>query len=198
VSAVPQDPTAADAALSAAAARLADLADLAVADSPFADLQAALHHATATLHELGPDACGTAALLGRRAEYLADAAALLRTELTRLAVARAAPTESDLSVQIARSRDAVGYLAEIAADLLPARTCRSIGTDLAAHPAPTVVRVLQGLRGVCDLAEQVTTRAVVALGGPSGPTGAPVGPPAWAALRERRGDLDRLIAALTI
>ncbi|HEX3826770.1 MAG TPA: hypothetical protein VHV82_05800 [Sporichthyaceae bacterium] len=187
-----------DARLSADAVRLTDLALLAVQAHPFGELRAALQHAITSLEKLGPVGSAPAAVLMRRAEYLADAAALLQEALTRLGVALAAPAESDLSVHLARARDAVAYLAEIAADLLPDRLCVTIGTELAEGPARgRAVRVLERLREACELSELVVARAADALSELVPPPGYDAGSvPSPALLQERRAEIDRLISEL--
>jgi hypothetical protein len=191
--------TASDAQLSAHAVRLIDLALLAVQEHPFEGLRATLRQSVLGLDGFGVAAAGSAAALARREEYLSDAADLLRQALTRLGVALAAPAESDLSVHLARARDAVAYLAEITADLLPDRLCAVVGTELAAGSGRRrSVQVLERLRAACDLAEIVVTRAAEALTASTLPpscAGAAVASPP--SLRDRRAEIDGLLATLT-
>jgi hypothetical protein len=187
-----------DARLSADAVRLTDLALLAVQEHPFETLRDAVRQAVAALEVLGPGASAPAAALARREEYLTDAAALLKEALTRLGVARAAPAESDLSVHLARARDAVAYLADITADLLPDRLCGTIGTDLAIGAGRGgAVRVLERLREACELGEVVVARGLDALTGRMPPSGCDAGSvPSPGLLQERRAEIDRLITDL--
>lgn len=191
--------TASDAQLSAHAARLIELAPLAVEEHPFERLRTALRQAVFALDGFGVAAAGSVAALARREEYLSDAAVLLRQALARLVVAVAAPAESDLSVYLARARDAVAYLAEITADLLPDRLCTVVGTDLAAGSGRRIsVQVLERLRAACDFAEIVVSRAAEALiesSLPPGCAGAAAASPV--SLRDRRAEIDGLLAALT-
>jgi hypothetical protein len=189
-----EDP--ADTALSAAAAQLAADAALALSEHPLVELQAGLQRAGALLGALGPDGRGPAATLARREDYLSDAAVLLRGELTRLGVARAAPAESDLGVALSRTRDALAYLGEITADLLPTGLCPTLAGHPATHAPRLLRRVLEQLREVCELAEQVAERTAATLRGPNTGRQAPPEPAAGTPLAQRRGEIEALIAAL--
>ena len=193
--------------LTAYARRLA-VSARALAEHPQGGVRGTLGRARAVLAAAGPRLARDATWLGRREDYLVDAAARLAGDTTRLEVALAAPTESDLSVRVAAVREAVRYFGDVAADLVPAPVYLDVGRDLlpsiahdfrapgvALRLVPLVQAVLVAMRAACELGVALTARADVLLAEPV-PGSSSVSLPHQSLYTEHRAEIDRLITAL--
>src|SRR3954452_17620863 len=119
-----------DADLSRYAVRLREQTEAMLAPSRERGLGDELHAVRETLECLGPRLSGSTATLVRREEYLADAVHRVEQALARMTVGLDAPDELDLAVRVDHARDAIGYLPDIAADLVPPAVYRAIRPDL--------------------------------------------------------------------
>lgn len=135
-----------------------------------------------------------AAWVEQREGYLVDAGERISDAAARLVVAVSAPLDSDLSVQIHATRDAVTYFRDIAADVIPAAAYRDPAVSLLAvvdrvPPAPglylqalpLVDRLLSELRRAGELAEELQLRAEAVLATPMPGYAAPAAPAAFRA-----------------
>ncbi len=175
---------------------------------PYGQLRATVGLARQALASAGPRLAQDAAWLGRRDDYLGDAAELLRDGVARLETALAAPDESDLSIRVACVRENVRYFADVTADLVPAAVYLDVGRDLlpeleAAHDAPRLrlellpllETVLGWLGEACRLAMVLTARADALL--VESVPGGEVGVAPHQGLHDvHRGEIARLIVAL--
>lgn len=196
-----------DAELAAYARGLAPAAR-ALAEYPQGRVRGTLGRARDVLAGAGPRLGRDAAWLRSREDYLADAAARLAGEATRLEVALAAPAESDLGVRVTAVREAVRYFGDVAADLVPAQVYLDVGRDLlpaieqdynapgvALRLVPLVQAVLAALRSACDLGLALTDRADAVLA-EQPPGGRTLILPHQSLYGVHRAEIDRLIAAV--
>jgi hypothetical protein len=177
-------------------------------DDPYDELAATLRQAREALSCAGPRLARDAMWLALREEYLADATTAVGDGVARLAVALAAPAESDISVRVACLRENVRYFADVVADVVPAPVYLDVGRDLLpmieeAYGAPGLSlqllplaeAVLGWMRAACGLAVTLAARAdaVLAESVPGGAAGLPPHQPLYDV---HQAEIDRLSLAL--